>query len=44
MGDAYFVTLPGRTMPLQIPVSFAGYQLRCPGTDMWFTVPPLENK
>ena len=44
MGDAYFVTLPGRTMPLQIPVSFAGYQLRCPGTDMWFTVPPLERK
>ena len=43
-GDVYFVMLPGRRMPLQIPVSFAGYQLRCPGTDVWFTVPPLERK
>ena len=44
IGDVYFVTLPGMKMPLQIPVSFAGCQLRCPGTDMWFTVPSLEKK
>ncbi len=38
-GDVYFVMLPGLTKPLQIPLSYAGYPLRCPGTDMWFTIP-----
>ena len=41
-GDIFFVRLPGRTKPLQIPRSFAGYQLRCPGTDIWFTIPETE--
>ena len=38
--DMFFVTLPGLHKPLEVPVSFAGHQLRCPGTDMWFTLPP----
>ena len=38
-GDIFFVCLPGRNKPLQIPRSFAGCQLRCPGTDIWFTLP-----
>ena len=38
-GDIFFVKLPGRPKPLQIPLSFAGHQLRCPGTDLWFTLP-----
>lgn len=38
-GDIFFVMLPGQRKPLQIPVSFAGYELRCPGTDIWFTLP-----
>jgi hypothetical protein len=42
-GDVYFVTLPGRPMPVQVPVFFAGYQLRLPGTDLWFTVPPVKT-
>ena len=41
-GDIYFVMLPGMTKPLQIPLSYAGYPLRCPGTDMWFTIPPSD--
>ncbi len=40
-GDIFFIKLPGRTKPLQVPISFAGHQLRCPGTDYWFTVPML---
>lgn len=43
-GDVFFVKLPGRQKPLQIPISFAGHQLCCPGTDSWFTVPPLERR
>lgn len=38
-GDVCFVLLPGMSKPLQIPLSYAGYPLRCPGTDMWFTIP-----
>ncbi|MBQ6472481.1 MAG: hypothetical protein IJJ33_10890, partial [Victivallales bacterium] len=38
--DMFFVTLPGQRKPLEVPISFAGHQLRCPGTDMWFTLPP----
>ena len=38
-GDIFFVEIPGRRKPLQVPLSFAGSQLRCPGTDIWFTVP-----
>ena len=40
-GDVFFVRLPGRVKPLQIPVSFAGYQLRCPGTEQWFELPKI---
>ncbi|MBR4220116.1 MAG: FHA domain-containing protein [Victivallales bacterium] len=40
-GDVFFVKLPARPKPLQIPLSFAGHQLRCPGTDLWFTVPKI---
>ena len=40
-GDIFFIKLPGRPKPLQVPISFAGHQLRCPGTDNWFTVPTL---
>lgn len=39
-GDIYFVTLPGLKKPLQVPLSYAGSQLRCPGTDMWFSITP----
>lgn len=38
-GDIFFVEIPGRRKPLQVPHSFAGCQLQCPGTDIWFTVP-----
>lgn len=38
-GDVYFVLLPGMSKPLQVPLSYSGWQLRCPGTDYWFTVP-----
>ncbi|NMA42115.1 MAG: FHA domain-containing protein [Oligosphaeraceae bacterium] len=38
-GDIYFVKVPGREKPLQVPLSYAGWQLRCPGEDLWFTVP-----
>lgn len=41
-GDIFFVSLPGRRKPLQVPVSFAGYELNVPGTDDWFRVPELE--
>ncbi|MBR0459778.1 MAG: hypothetical protein IJJ26_11130, partial [Victivallales bacterium] len=37
--DVFFVTLPGVPGHLEIPVSFAGFQLRCPETDLWFTLP-----
>jgi len=38
-GDVVFVRLPGREKPLQVPVSYLGCRLRCPGTDMWFDMP-----
>jgi len=38
-GDVVFVRLPGREKPLQVPVSYMGYRLRCPGTDLWFDMP-----
>lgn len=38
-GDVVFVTIPGRVKPLQIPVSYLGTRLRCPGTDQWFDLP-----
>ena len=38
-GDVVFVTVPGRVKPLQIPVSYLGSRLRCPGTDLWFELP-----
>lgn len=38
-GDIYFVKVPGREKPLQVPLSYAGWQLRCPGEELWFTVP-----
>lgn len=38
-GDVVFVKLPGREKPLQVPVSYLGYRLRCPGTDLWFDLP-----
>ena len=40
-GDVFFIRLPDRPKPLQIPLSFAGHQLRCPGTGQWFEVPKL---
>lgn len=43
-GDVFFVKLPNQPKPLQIPLSFAGHQLRCPGTDKWFTVPSIEGR
>ncbi len=42
-GDIYFVRVPGREKPLQVPLSYAGWQLRCPGTDLWFTVPEPQR-
>ncbi len=38
-GDVVFVRLPGREKPLQVPVSYLGYRLRCPGTSVWFDMP-----
>jgi hypothetical protein len=38
-GDVVFVTIPGRAKPLQIPASYMGTSLRCPGTDLWFDLP-----
>ena len=38
-GDVVFVTVPGRLKPLQVPVSYMGTRLRCPGTDLWFDLP-----
>lgn len=38
-GDVVFVRLPGREKPLQVPVSYLGYRLRCPGSAMWFDMP-----
>jgi hypothetical protein len=43
-GDIYFVSIPGREKPLQVPLSYAGWQLCCPGTDLWFTVPVSDRK
>ncbi|NMA45610.1 MAG: FHA domain-containing protein [Lentisphaerae bacterium] len=43
-GDIYFVTLPGLKKPLQVPLSYAGSQLRCPGTDMWFSITPESER
>jgi len=44
-GDIYFVSVPGRQKPLQVPLSYTGWQLRCPGTDLWFTIPePDQNE
>ena len=43
-GDIYFVNVHGREKPLQVPLSYAGWQLRCPGTDLWFTVPDPDRK
>ncbi len=42
-GDIFFVELPGLRKPIQVPASFAGSQLCCPGTDMWFTLPVLND-
>lgn len=42
-GDIYFVTIPGREKPLQVPLSYAGWQLRCPDSELWFTVPSPEK-
>ncbi len=39
-GDIYFVTVPGRKKPLQVPLSYAGWQIQVPNTDQWFTIPP----
>jgi hypothetical protein len=38
-GDVVFVSVPERMKPLQIPVSYLGTRLRCPGTDLWFDLP-----
>lgn len=38
-GDLYMVRLPGINQPLRIPLSYAGYDLHCPGTDLWFRLP-----
>ncbi len=42
-GDIYFVTIPGRKKPLQVPVSYAGWQIQVPDTDQWFTVPAVTE-
>ncbi|MBN2452007.1 MAG: FHA domain-containing protein [Lentisphaeria bacterium] len=38
-GDVAFVKLPGHEKPLQVPLSYMGYRLRCPGTGLWFDLP-----
>jgi len=38
-GDVVFVKIPGREKPLQVPVSYLGCRLRCPGTEVWFDMP-----
>ncbi|NLF18361.1 MAG: FHA domain-containing protein [Lentisphaerae bacterium] len=38
-GDVVFVKIPGREKPLQVPVSYLGCRLRCPGTQVWFDMP-----
>jgi hypothetical protein len=42
-GDVVFVRLPGREKPLQVPVSYMGCRLRCPGTNVWFDMPPRRR-
>ncbi len=42
-GDVVFVRFPGREKPLQVPVSYMGYRLRCPGTELWFDLPPRRR-
>lgn len=38
-GDLVYVNLPGRELPLQVPISYRGYPLRCPETGQWFQLP-----
>ncbi|MBP5641241.1 MAG: FHA domain-containing protein [Victivallales bacterium] len=41
-GDVFFVTLPGKRMPLQIPVSFAGYELQDLESGIWYKLPKQQ--
>lgn len=43
-GDVVFVSIPGRQKPLQVPVSYLGTRLRCPGTDLWFDLPSPRRR
>jgi hypothetical protein len=43
-GDVVFVSIPGRVKPLQIPVSYLGTRLRCPGTELWFDLPSPRRR
>ena len=37
-GDIFFVDLPNRKLPLQVPKNYKGYRLRCPETGQWFRI------
>ena len=43
-GDVVFVRLPGQDKPLQVPVSYMGYQLRVPHSNAWFTMPRARRQ
>jgi hypothetical protein len=38
-GDVAFVKLRGTEKPIQVPLSYMGYRLRWPGTNLWFDLP-----
>lgn len=42
-GDIVYVNLPEQEMPLQVPLSYLGYCLRCPRTGQWFELPTYEK-
>ena len=43
-GDLVYVDMPGCELPLQVPVSYLGYRLRCPVTGQWFELPERQKK
>ncbi|MFO7820773.1 MAG: hypothetical protein R6V56_01745 [Lentisphaeria bacterium] len=42
-GDIVYVNVPGEEMPLQVPLSYLGYRLRCPRTGKWFVLPTRKE-
>ncbi|MFA6815067.1 MAG: FHA domain-containing protein [Lentisphaeria bacterium] len=40
--DVYFVRLPGKDTPIQVPITYGGFILQYPGTDICFKLPKVK--